>query len=552
MKNSFKRGWFYYFLFNCLVLISLGTMAQEMIKPVRRPLLLSGNFGELRATHFHSGIDIRTGGVEGLPVLCVKEGVLARVIVSPVGYGQALYIEHPDGTTSVYGHLQRFIPRIAELVRKFQYEQESFRLDEDFRAYRICFRQGDTIAYTGNTGSSGGPHLHFEIRNTQTERVINPLLFYPIRDNKAPQPRKLYLYAIDEAECVEPLRQYSLKPGADGNYWPGRITVPAGRIGVGFFITDYMNDSWNKLGIYNMVMIAAKDTVFSLQMDSCAFDQNRFINVVKDFARYKQKETVYRCFGNYQDQFSNIYSRDKGYLEVMKDSLLKVELILTDMNRNRSRVTFVLKGGEKNTVNKDAGDILRYDEAHLLELPGCRVELPAEALLASVRKTTRVEHDSLTGRTVFVLADEETPLFKKAHLVLSGVFTPRSVICEVDDKGKKYPLETIRTTTALEAKIGCLSRYTVLEDLQAPELVFLGKFPDRTLRFQVADDLSGLSRWRGEVNGEWCLFSYDPRVNLLQCSLTEPVFLPGQVNEVKITVEDKVGNRRELLVPVRK
>lgn len=552
MKNSFKRGWFYYFLFNCLVLISLGAMAQEMIKPVRRPLLLSGNFGELRATHFHSGIDIRTGGVEGLPVLCVKEGRLARVSVSPVGYGLALYIEHPDGTTTVYGHLQRFTPRISELVRKLQYEQENFRLDRDFRDYRICFQQGDTIAYTGNTGSSGGPHLHFEIRNTYTERVINPLLFYPIRDNKAPQARKLYLYAIDETDCVQPLRQYSLKPGDDGNYRPGRITVPAGRIGVGIYITDYMNDSWNKLGIYRMGLIAGKDTLFTLQMDSCAFDQNCFINVVKDFTRYKQKETVYRCFGNYLDQFPNISSRNKGCLEMVKDSLLNVELFLTDMNRNRNRVIFTLKGVENPSGSQQTKDVLKYDEAHLLELPGCRVELPAEALLASVRKTTRVEQDSLTGRAVFVLADEETPLFKKAHLVLSGVFTLRSVICEVDEKGKKYPLETIRTATALEAKIGCLSRYTVSEDLQAPELVYLGKFPDRTLRFRVTDDLSGLANWRGEVNGNWCLFSYDPRVNLLQCSLTEPVFLPGQVNEVKMTVEDKVGNRRELLVRVRK
>lgn len=552
MKNSFTGTFIFYFLFNCLVLISLEGVSQEMIKPIRHPFLLSGNFGELRATHFHSGIDIRTGGVEGLPVLCVKEGRLARVSVSPVGYGQALYIEHPDGTTTVYGHLQRFIPPIAELVRELQYEQESFRLDRDFRTYGIRFRQGDTIAYTGNTGSSGGPHLHFEIRNTQTERTINPLLFYPIRDNKAPLPRKLYLYTIDDAGCVLPLRQYSLKSGDDGNYRLGRIAVPAGRIGVGVYITDYMNDSWNKLGIYRMGLIVGKDTLFTLQMDSCAFDQNCFINVVKDFTRYKQKETVYRCFGNYLEQFPNISSRNKGYLEVAKDSLLHVELILTDINRNRSRVIFGLKGVENPYGAQHTKDILKYDEAHLLELPGCRVELPAGTLLASVEKTTRIEQDSLTGRSVFVLGDKEVPLFKKAHLVLSGVFSPQSIICEVDAMGKKYPLETIRTATALEAEIGYLSRYAVFEDLQAPELLFMGKFPDRTLRFQVKDDLSGLAWWRGEVNGKWCLFSYDPRVNLLQCSLTEPVFLQGQVNEVKVNVEDKVGNKRELIVRVRK
>lgn len=123
-------------------MIPLNVLAQQIIQPINKPILLSGNFGELRATHFHSGIDIRTGGVEGLPVICVKEGRLVRVSVSPTGYGQALYIEHPDGTTTVYGHLQRFVSRITEIVRELQYRQESFRIDADFRPFQLFFGKG--------------------------------------------------------------------------------------------------------------------------------------------------------------------------------------------------------------------------------------------------------------------------------------------------------------------------------------------------------------------------------------------------------------------------
>ena len=203
MKRRVAGKFVCYLLFNCLVVIPLNVLAQQIILPMNKPILLSGNFGELRATHFHSGIDIRTGGVEGLPVVCVKEGRLVRVSVSPTGYGQALYIEHPDGTTTVYGHLQRFVSQITEIVRELQYRQESFKIDADFRPYKLVFRQGDTIAYSGNSGSSGGPHLHFEVRNTLTEHTLNPLHYYQIRDMKAPVIRKLYLYAISEEGCVE-------------------------------------------------------------------------------------------------------------------------------------------------------------------------------------------------------------------------------------------------------------------------------------------------------------------------------------------------------------
>jgi len=552
MKNHLTGRFIFCFLFNALVLIGLSGYAQEMILPIRKPLLLSGNFGELRATHFHSGIDIRTGGVEGLPVLCVKEGQLVRVSVSPVGYGNALYVEHPDGTTTVYGHLQRFIPAVAAMVRKLQYEQESFRIDEDVRSWQITFRQGDTIAYSGNTGSSGGPHLHFEVRNTRTEHTLNPLHYYSIRDTKAPVVRKLYLYTIGEQETVRMFRQYSPKAGADGGYQLGRIAVPAGRIGIGVFATDFMNDSWNKLGIYRMTLVAGQDTVFTFQMDSCAFDQNTYINAVKDFGYYKQKETVYRCFGNYQEDFLSIRNRRKGYIEVARDSSVRVLLTLTDINRNRSRVSLVLKGTAPYPQSTEEKPLLRYDEAHTLKLPGCRVELPAGALFASIPEYLRKEQDLQTGDSVFVLAEEDTPLFKKARLILDGDFGSRAIICEVDNHNRKYPLETFRTANGLEANIGYLNRYTVLEDVQAPELLYLGKFPDRSLRFRVKDDLSGIAGWRGEVNGKWCLFSYDPRIDLLQCSLTEPVFLPGQVNEVKICVKDKVGNKRQLIVNVKK
>lgn len=540
------------FLFNCLGVIPLSILAQDMVQPIRGNILLSGNFGELRATHFHSGIDIRTGGVEGLPVICVKEGVVARVSVSPTGYGQALYLEHPDGTTTVYGHLQRFAPRIETLVRELQYRQENFRIDENVKSSQLMFHQGDTIAYSGNSGSSGGPHLHFEVRNTVTEHTLNPLNYYRIKDNRPPVVRMIYLYAIAENGCVRMLKSVPVKAMAAGKYNAGEVVVPAGMVGIAVGVSDYMNDSANKLGLYQLSLAAAGDELFQMKVDSCSFDQKILINDIKDFDLYKKGAIVYRCFGNYQNEVLGVKSRQKGHIHVGRDSLAPVKIRLADINGNQSLVDIRLKGGAPRKENGEDEPVLRYDQAHVLELPGCQVELEAGALLSSVKKVLQVKRDTVSGRDIYILSEKDTPLIKRGRMTIAGNFSRQSVICEVTASGGKSPLATRWTASGLEADVNCLNRFMVVEDHQAPSIQYLGEFPNRTLRFRMKDDFSGVADWRGEVNGEWCLFSYDPRVNLLQCSLLEPVFRAGEVNEVKVTAEDKVGNKREIVIKVKR
>jgi len=165
--------------------------------PLKPPYSFSGNFGELRPSHFHSGLDFRTQGQTGLPVMAVKDGYISRIGVSPAGYGNALYMNHPDGTTSVYGHLERFHPRLQEYIREKQYDRESFQQDIKLSTEEFHFKKGEVIAWSGNSGSSGGPHLHFEIRNTQSERACNPLFYIlGIKDNSAPKITALYVYPL--------------------------------------------------------------------------------------------------------------------------------------------------------------------------------------------------------------------------------------------------------------------------------------------------------------------------------------------------------------------
>ncbi len=539
MKRGGLVGYVFTVLFNALALIPLTGSGQQLLSPLHRPILLSGNFGELRATHFHTGIDIRTGGMEGLPVICVQDGQLVRAFVSPTGYGQALYVAHPDGTTTVYGHLQRFVSPVAEVVRAKQYEQESFQVDLNLASYGIYFKQGDTIAYSGNTGSSGGPHLHFEVRNTKTEHPYNPLLFYKILDQKPPVARILYLYMVQGEGGVELLRRCPLKNTGVGRYDAGMVSVPEGKVGIGLWATDYMNDSWNRLGVYRLDVMAGQDTLFRMQMDSCAFEQSRYINEIKDFDRHKEKETVYRCFGYHADclMWTDVWK--DGFVYVQRDSVVRVKVNLWDINGNHSVLTVRLKG---KVARQDTccGTLLRYDEMNVVELPDGRLELDSGALFYSLRNEVRIEQDTL-GRKIWILADKDVPLLKKGRLLVRGNYSDRCLVYELTLDGRLSAVETSRQEDGLLAEIGYLNRYVVMEDTIAPTIRFLGKLSGRILRFEIDDELSGIGDYRGEVNGKWCLFSYDPRVKMLECGLSEPVFVKGR-NRVEVTVRDKAGN----------
>lgn len=532
---------------NCLMLITLSpALAQGLLPPLDGTMLLSGNFGELRATHFHSGVDIKTGGVEGRPVRCVQDGTVSRVCVSPTGYGNALYIDHPDGTTTVYAHLQRFEPRVAARVREKQYARESFRIDEPMLPEGIRFRRGDTIGYSGNTGSSGGPHLHFEIRTTSTEHTLNPLRFYPLRDTRPPIPKHLRFYALHPDGSVQPLNSCTPKHTGTGHYTAGRHTLPAGRIGIGAFIIDHMNDSWNKLGVYRLTLTVGQDTFYRLSADSSAFPHSCFINEVKDFDRYKKRETVYRCFGHHQHQMLGVRLRDGGGIPLAQDSTVHALLTLEDINGNRSTVALELRGGAPVPDTLTDENILRYDLPHHLTLGSWRLRLDAGSLIASVEKVLALEPDTLTGGEILILARRDTPLLKKGRLSVRGHFSPRSVICEVTPEGERLPVATRHTPDSLLAPVGYLNRYTVAEDTLPPTVEYLGRGPGKTLRFRIGDNLSGIASYRGEVNGQWCLFTYDPRTGILECLLSEPAFRRGEKNEIKITVEDQVKNRTEI------
>ena len=530
-----------------LLLLSSNVCAQTdtLLYPLKNVPLLSGNFGELRATHLHTGLDFKTGGREGLPVICVKDGVVARVKVSATGYGNALYLEHEGGITTVYGHLSRFVPRITKVVRNIQYNKESFEVDENMSGYELRFRAGDTIAYSGNSGSSGGPHLHFEVRDTKSERALNPLRFLSVKDQTGPSVRGVYVYPISNEGVRNAARRVEVKNTGNRVFRGGKVGVPAGMVGIGIQSDDYMKDSWNKLGVYDLSVSTNGQEVFKMTMNELSFDQTFLVNELKDFHHYRENRLVYLTFGNYQEQLLSVSNQNGGFIPVEKDSVVDVTVDLSDINGNRSRIMFQLwgKSPSRELVLADGEKLLMNHQNDSLKKGKYTLWLEADALSYPIVCKPEVSsrlRDSVETIEVFSTGKQIYPLMKNARLVVGGKFPEKSVICLLEKNNRFSALKTQWTEEGLEAFPRVLGEYTVRQDTIAPVIFYTGRAGQK-IRFRMVDDLSGISSYRVEVNGKWCLFAYDAKNRLLEGNINEPVFVKGK-NRLVLKVEDAVKN----------
>lgn len=530
-----------------LLLLSSNVCAQTdtLLYPLKNVPLLSGNFGELRATHLHTGLDFKTGGREGLPVICVKDGVVARVKVSATGYGNALYLEHEGGITTVYGHLSRFVPRITKVVRNIQYNKESFEVDENMSGYELRFRAGDTIAYSGNSGSSGGPHLHFEVRDTKSERALNPLRFLSVKDQTGPSVRGVYVYPISNEGVRNAARRVEVKNTGNRVFRGGKVGVPAGMVGIGIQSDDYMKDSWNKLGVCDLSVSTNGQEVFKMTMNELSFDQTFLVNELKDFHHYRENRLVYLTFGNYQEQLLSVSNQNGGFIPVEKDSVVDVTVDLSDINGNRSRIMFQLwgKSPSRELVLADGEKLLMNHQNDSLKKGKYTLWLEADALSYPIVCKPEVSsrlRDSIETIEVFSTGKQIYPLMKNARLVVGGKFPEKSVICLLEKNNRFSALKTHWTEEGLEAFPRVLGEYTVRQDTIAPVIFYTGRAGQK-IRFRMVDDLSGISSYRVEVNGKWCLFAYDAKNRLLEGNINEPVFVKGK-NRLVLKVEDAVKN----------
>lgn len=530
--------------------------AQQLRKPMDHPVLLSGNFGELRSNHFHSGIDFKTQGVEGKPIHSVQEGYVSRISVSPWGYGNGLYITHPDGTTTVYAHLQKFAKKIAAYVKKKQYEQESFNVNLALTPEELPVEEGELIALSGNTGSSGGPHLHFEIRDTKTAEPLDPIDYYKafIQDTKPPKIQGIIIYPMDGKGVVNgSRRKLELKPVTAKN---GKQTLTGrieawGEIGLAVKAYDYMDNTTNIYGVKDITLTADSQVIFRSSIDRYAFHETRYLNSFTDFEEWKDKRSFYmKSFVDPGNRLRFIESLDRGILNIDEPRTYHLTYRLADAFGNTTLLSIWIEGKEQPIPEVDTKntELFQWWSDNRFGAKGIRLTIPKGNLYDDLYFRYSAKEDSAALGATHILHNKPVALHKSAQLSLR-------LLTDTLENKQQYGivrLQNGRRSWAggkyrngwIDTDIRELGTYSVGQDLVSPTITPLN--PDtwvnkQAIAFRLSDNLSGVQTYRGEIDGQFVLFEMNSK-SVITYKFDKERLARGK-HTLKLTVNDACGNQ---------
>lgn len=543
-----------------LLLITSICFAQNDIptdyfsNPLEIPLVLAGNFGEMRANHFHSGLDIKTEQREGLAVYAPADGYVSRINVQHYGYGKALYILHPNGYTTVYGHLKSFAGNIEKYVKDTQYAKETFEVELFPEKTLLPIKKGDLIAYTGNTGGSGGPHLHYEIRDG-SQRPMNPLLFgVPIPDSERPIIQAVFAYPIGEDAHVNHSRERTklrLIKQKDGNYKTERVEA-FGKIGIGITTYDQQDGASNKNGTYKINTRFNGTEKFEVLFNKFDFAETRYLNRYTDYNYYQaNKSMVQKLFRESNNPLSIITKEDdSGYLTV-KDSLSAIFTIeAADFSGNMMLVSIPITGKKMDSLpartEQKTDDYIYADHATSITKGKFSIYIPANSLYENTYLDIRDEGDILKFH------EDVIPIHSNISITAdisnyNESDRDKLYIGRLNYKGLPYYTSTKRNGDKLTAKTRTFGSYTVAMDTNPPTIKPLnfadGKWISNQnfLNVKITDDLSGISSYRGTINDKFILMEYDYKKDVLTYNFNDNVNLETE-NNFKLIVIDNVGN----------
>ena len=537
------------------------------VSPVKIPLSLSANFGELRVDHFHSGVDIKTQGVTGKEIVAAASGYVYRISISPGGFGRALYLRHPDGYSTVYGHLDSFTPEIEEYVISRQYEEKSYMITLWPPKDRFVFKQGDLIAYSGNSGSSSGPHLHYEIRKSNGEIPVNPLFFnFGLEDNIKPVIEKLIIYPLSSRTVINNQRE-PLKINVSGG--KGKYTIASnndisifGPAGFGFKAYDLINGSFNKCSVYSIELRVDSVTVYNYMMDEFSFNESRYINSHIDFEMF-QREGVYaeRAFVLPNDKLS-LYRRviNNGMVDFNDGRKHFIEIIVEDVHQNRSQLSFFIYPAEEpvdevqGKSDRNNSVVMPYNRNNKFVSKNVAVNIPSGTLYDTLHfEFNRAAGNAATFSDIYYIHNKYTPVHKAYNLSIKPDRVPggkeaKMLIVQLADDNKKIPLPGEWSNGYLSANPRSFGTFFVGIDTIPPVISSNGLDNGADMRgktgikIRIIDDLSGIKSYEPEIDGKWALFDYDQKNNLLIYKFDSARIKKGTKHNLSLTVTDNSNN----------
>lgn len=536
---------------------SQGNYPQDYFRsPMDLPVHPSGTFGELRGNHFHSGLDFRTKQKEGFPVYAAAAGFVSRIRVSAYGYGTALYIDHPNGYTTVYGHLQKYAPKIEEYVRAKQYERQGFDIELFPKPGEITVTKGELVALSGNSGGSGGPHLHFEYRDTKTEMIINPLNFgldKKMKDTKFPTIHGLRAYPLsDDAVVNESQKPYILnvKLQKDGTYIADKIYAK-GKIGFAISATDKSTGSSGNNGIYKVESFYNGSPGYSYRFDAFAFDESRYINNFIDYGHYYLTgQRFQKLFVRRPYNLSLVKgNKTNGQFDVVPGEVKNFRIEVSDFHGNKVVINGSIEYSDKPAsileIKKITPYLVKAGTDHSYTNGNISVFIPGSAFYDDFYLDFRVSDSVLHLHNPIVPVHTFVEIsFDAKHL--SKDVLQKTFIGGFTDKRVTYN-DSKFEDGKLVAKVKQLGDYKLMQD-NTPPKIYAPSFEEGkwlsdkdTFSLKISDDMSGIATFDAWLNGKWALMHYDYKTKIIYHNFSDGIWTDGK-NELKVTVTDNVGN----------
>lgn len=522
-------------------------------EPLEIPIVLSGTFAELRSNHFHSGLDIKTQQRQGLKVLASAEGYVSRIKVSHYGYGKALYITHPNGYVTVYAHLQKYAPDIEAYVKKHQYENESFEIELFPEIDEIKVEKGAVVAFSGNTGGSGGPHLHFEIRDKQ-ERPINPMLFgIDVKDSRKPMLLKAFVYPNGNAHVngSGEMTEIRLIPEPSGSYSVEPIEAH-GELGFGVVTYDRQDMAANKNGVNNIQTFFNGNKSFEIDFKRFSFNETKHLNRLIDYKYWREnKSRIQKLFVQPNNPLSMYKEVNNNGLITVEDSTSSVYKVrIKDFKNNDVWLTVPINGKKLDSIKPkyiEATDHFIFaEQANTLEEGNVSVTFPKDTFYDDFFIEFEVSNDTLKLHKPVIPAQKNFYInFDISKF--KGEDRDKLYIASVSKFGKLYYASTSKKGNTLTCSTKNLGTYTLAMDNDLPIIrplnfksgKWLSKY--RYLKLKIDDKTTGVRNYRATINGKWILMEYDYKRNTLVYDFNDAV-ISDTKNNLKVIVTDNVGN----------
>lgn len=529
----------------------------ELHRPFDFPLFLSGNFGELRSNHFHGGIDFKTQGTTGHPIHCAADGYVSQISVSGGGYGRAIYVTHPAiGLTTVYAHIERFVPMIDSLVSARQYELETFAITMRFNANQLPVKKGEIIAYSGNSGYSFGPHLHMEVRHTATGDALDPLPYFKtlMNDDVAPVAHSISLYPDKQRGCVNGTKNpahFTCQSGAICNFSAWGKVYPAVRA------NDYMTDSHNVYGVKFLSLKVDGQEVYRRTIDRFRTGATRAINTLVDYAYLNNTGNWNMHTRVPQSQPLGVMIETTladGAIDINEERAYNCAFVMTDDYGNTATVPFVINGTKCDIASvAPKGKLIKYNSNDTITLAGLKLKFYEGCFYEDVIVDVSSNVTDSYFSPIYNIGDNATPIARAYRLSLkieNDTIADKTKYCiaRITPSGGKIAVNSRYNEGEMIGYVSRFGSYAVTIDSVAPKISPINQSSwssNGVITYRITDDFSGIKNYRGTIDGKWVMFEADNKNSIITYHLDNRS-KKGTTHQINIIVTDNCGNSTTL------